>query len=110
MGTSDLHSAVSDSGKPSYTEVAVQVHFFRAPLETNEAGGEDLEERYSLVSLKLHTGRTHQIRVHMLAMGHPLICDRKYTSNRYLADRTWCPRNFLHTYPLGFLDVPCDRG
>ena len=35
------------------------------------------EERYSLVVLKLHTGRTHQIRVHMLAIGHPLVCDVK---------------------------------
>ena len=28
----------------------------------------------------------------------------------YIADCTWCPRNFLHAYHLGFLDVPEDSG
>merc|ERR1712025_833069 len=64
------------------------------------------EGRYSLVALKLHTGRTHQIRVHMLAIGHPLVYDKMYGEDRHRADREWCPRNFLHTYHLGFLDVP----
>ena len=59
-----------------------------------------------MVALKLHTGRTHQIRVHMLAIGHPLVCDSKYFKSRFPADCEWCPRNFLHTYHLGFLDVP----
>ena len=67
---------------------------------------EATEEWYTLVVLKLHTGRTHQIRVHMLAIGHPLVCDVKYAENCFHADRIWCPRNFLHAYHLGFLDVP----
>merc|ERR1712094_165481 len=29
-----------------------------------------------------------------------------YAESRFAADRIWCPRNFLHTYHLGFLDVP----
>ena len=33
---------------------------------------------YSLMQFQLHTGRTHQIRVHMQAMGHPLVCDDLY--------------------------------
>ena len=33
---------------------------------------------YSLVSLKLETGRTHQIRVHMASIGHPLLGDDLY--------------------------------
>lgn len=35
-------------------------------------------EAYSLVRLKLHTGRTHQIRVHMAYLGHPLLGDPFY--------------------------------
>ncbi len=35
-------------------------------------------ERYCLVKCKLHTGRTHQIRVHMAFLGHPLVADELY--------------------------------
>jgi 23S rRNA pseudouridine1911/1915/1917 synthase len=35
-------------------------------------------ERYCLVKCKLHTGRTHQIRVHMAFLGHPLVSDELY--------------------------------
>jgi 23S rRNA pseudouridine955/2504/2580 synthase/23S rRNA pseudouridine1911/1915/1917 synthase len=33
---------------------------------------------YSLVEFNIHTGRTHQIRVHMQSIGHPLVCDELY--------------------------------
>jgi 23S rRNA pseudouridine1911/1915/1917 synthase len=33
---------------------------------------------YSLVQFRIHTGRTHQIRVHMQALGHPIVCDGTY--------------------------------
>ena len=33
---------------------------------------------YSLLQFNLHTGRTHQIRVHMQALGHPIACDELY--------------------------------
>jgi 23S rRNA pseudouridine1911/1915/1917 synthase len=36
----------------------------------------------SLVQFRLHTGRTHQIRVHMQALGHPLACDELYGDGR----------------------------
>ena len=37
---------------------------------------------YSLVQFRLHTGRTHQIRVHMQALGHPIACDDTYGDGR----------------------------
>ena len=33
---------------------------------------------YSLMQFQIHTGRTHQIRVHMQSIGHPLVCDELY--------------------------------
>jgi 23S rRNA pseudouridine955/2504/2580 synthase/23S rRNA pseudouridine1911/1915/1917 synthase len=33
---------------------------------------------YALVQFQIHTGRTHQIRVHMQSIGHPLVCDELY--------------------------------
>ena len=60
--------SVSESGIPAYTEVATLAYFAKAPIGTIKVGGEVGEERYSLVALRLHTGRTHQIRVHMSAI------------------------------------------
>lgn len=37
---------------------------------------------YSLVQFRIHTGRTHQIRVHMQALGHPIVCDEVYGEGR----------------------------
>jgi len=37
---------------------------------------------YSLVQFQIHTGRTHQIRVHMQALGHPIACDDSYGDGR----------------------------
>ena len=105
-----LNGTVSDSGKPAYTEVATLAHLSLAASETNKAGNEASEEQYSLVVLKIHTGRTQQIRVHMQAIGHPLVHDIKHADSYFPTDCTWCPRNFLHTYHLGFLDVPEDSG
>ncbi len=37
---------------------------------------------YSLLQFRIHTGRTHQIRVHMQALGHPIACDEVYGDGR----------------------------
>jgi 23S rRNA pseudouridine1911/1915/1917 synthase len=34
--------------------------------------------KFSLVQFRIHTGRTHQIRVHMQKLGHPIVCDELY--------------------------------
>ncbi len=34
--------------------------------------------KYSLIRFQIHTGRTHQIRVHMQFLGHPIVCDPTY--------------------------------
>jgi len=105
-GKMSIHCFVSDSGKPAYTEVATLAHLIGSA--SSESGSEVGEEQYSLVALKLHTGRTHQIRVHMHALGHPLVCDIKYAAEHFPTDCTWSARNFLHSYHLGCRDVPRD--
>jgi 23S rRNA pseudouridine1911/1915/1917 synthase len=58
----------------------------------------NLESRdYSLVRLNLETGRTHQIRVHMKAIGHPIIGDFIYNP-----DYEHIKRQALHSYSLEF--------
>ena len=56
------------------------------------------DSQLSLVKLKLETGRTHQIRVHMKYIGHPLIGDYIYHP-----DYTYINRQALHSYCLSFL-------
>ena len=54
---------------------------------------------YSRLELKPVTGRSHQLRVHLLAIGHPLLGDRLYAPPQALA---LSPRLCLHAYALSF--------
>ena len=55
---------------------------------------------FDLVRLRLETGRTHQIRVHMASLGHPVVGDRVYGPER---EALGLKRQFLHAYRLGFV-------
>lgn len=57
------------------------------------------DESFSLLSVRIHTGRTHQIRVHMAHLGHPLLGDRLYAP-RALQGRA--PRQMLHARRISF--------
>ncbi|HYK31108.1 MAG TPA: RluA family pseudouridine synthase [Streptosporangiaceae bacterium] len=56
----------------------------------------------SLIEIKLETGRTHQIRVHMAAVRHPCVGDRLYGADPVLAARLGIARQWLHARQLGF--------
>ena len=72
-------------------------------------------DKFSVVECSLKTGRTHQIRVHMAAIGHPLLGDTLYGSTSNLINR-----QALHSYKVSFIhpinheqitlccDLPCD--
>ncbi len=69
----------------------------------------DISERlpgYTLVSCRLETGRTHQIRIHLAELGHPVCGDAVYRG-RYglppIVDRSGAPRLALHATELGFV-------
>ena len=56
----------------------------------------------SLLEVKLETGRTHQIRVHMAALRHPCVGDLTYGADPVLARRLQLTRQWLHAVRLGF--------
>lgn len=56
----------------------------------------------SLLEINLETGRTHQIRVHMAAMRHPLAGDLTYGADPSLAKRLGLTRQWLHARELSF--------
>lgn len=65
--------------------------------------GEPITEYYSLLELYPQTGRTHQIRVHLKYLGHPIVADMLYGGRKQArADRKWCPRLFLHASAITF--------
>ncbi|MDQ3465871.1 MAG: RluA family pseudouridine synthase [Actinomycetota bacterium] len=56
----------------------------------------------SLLDIRLETGRTHQIRVHMAAVRHPCVGDLTYGADPTLAKRLGLSRQWLHARRLGF--------
>ncbi len=60
-------------------------------------------EKFSLVELYPKTGRTHQIRIHLKFIGHPIVGDNFYAGRKTSRDdRLWCPRLFLHAAKISF--------
>ena len=77
-----IERCISEDGQPSITHYEVLKEF----------------DNYSLVKCSLETGRTHQIRVHMSAVGHPLLGDSLYGSISDLINR-----QALHCFNLQFI-------
>ncbi|MBU0482292.1 MAG: RluA family pseudouridine synthase [Proteobacteria bacterium] len=64
---------------------------------------EEFSENFAYVELLLESGRTHQIRVHMAAIGHPVVGDELYGGKcRPNIDPDLIKRQCLHSYRLGF--------
>ena len=82
------------SGKEAFTEFDVEKRFIN----------------FTLLRVKIHTGRMHQIRAHLLAYNHPVVADPLYFQKKR-KDR-WdkvCGRLFLHCTRLAFIDKNGER-
>lgn len=88
----------------------------RKRMAVNEEAGREARTSYRVLErlrsstyteVLLHTGRTHQIRVHFQFLGHPLVGDFTYGNrqNQRLADLTryTAPRQMLHAHTLSFI-------
>ena len=84
--TSAYKFAVVAGGRPSITHYET-IEAFRAA---------------SLLDIRLDTGRTHQIRVHMAAVRHPCVGDLQYGADPTLAARLGLTRQWLHAARLSF--------
>ncbi|CAL1135857.1 unnamed protein product [Cladocopium goreaui] len=84
-------------GKPSKTLLHVVGHVTQGPRS------------FSMLVIRIVTGRKHQIRSHLAWWGHPSVCDGKYATRRTLTeDFGLCRRNFLHRCHLSFVDTGGD--
>ncbi len=64
--------------------------------------GAPKRRKYSFVKLTPKTGRTHQLRVHMLAIGHPMVGDNMYTGQAFDAEGIHFTRQALHAAEITF--------
>jgi 23S rRNA pseudouridine1911/1915/1917 synthase len=82
-------TALADTGKEAITHIDVVQRL----------------KGYTLLSCRLETGRTHQIRIHLAELGHPVCGDRVYRGKHGLPsvpDASGAPRLMLHATELGF--------
>lgn len=79
---------IVDSGRPATTDYRVLKYY----------------KDYTLVAVTIHTGRTHQIRVHMKAIGFPVVGDATYG-----VKVSFLGRQFLHAHRLGFRQPSTDE-
>jgi 23S rRNA pseudouridine1911/1915/1917 synthase len=87
--------AVVAEGRPARTEYEVVERLAARDVPASPGSGE-----VALLSCRLETGRTHQIRVHVAAIGHPIVADLVYGPGRPMLG---LDRPFLHAAELSFV-------
>jgi 23S rRNA pseudouridine1911/1915/1917 synthase len=118
-----LKQMVHPSGAPAQTEFKVERRFIRSTGRARPPGAQfesaPAADKFTLIRAIPHTGRTHQIRVHLSFIGHPIIGDKIYGPDeqlylhfiktgwtRELERQLILPRQALHS---GLLAIEGDR-
>ena len=91
------------SGREALTLYKVVSYYRKVDLKNIKKGLLNDLQYYSLIRVFPKTGRTHQIRIHMKHIGHPVVSDFLYAGRKISReDRLWCPRIFLHAKTIKF--------
>jgi 23S rRNA pseudouridine1911/1915/1917 synthase len=91
-----MHFGVFPGGREAQTIYRKQANYERIQGKEKEV--------FSLLEVEPKTGRTHQIRVHMKYVNHPVVSDPIYGGRKNLQqDLEFCPRLFLHAFEISFL-------
>ena len=87
------HMAVVSGGRPAVTGYRVRERFVG----------------WTLLEIDLHTGRTHQIRVHLGSIGHPIAGDPVYATGAARRGPDGLNRLFLHSWRIEFVSPSAER-
>ncbi|HZL36372.1 MAG TPA: RluA family pseudouridine synthase [Tepidisphaeraceae bacterium] len=101
---------IENGGRPAVTKYEI-LEIFEAPASALLTQGEHAADRrhpapparFALVKLTPKTGRTHQLRVHMAAIGHPMLGDTMYGGRVFEAGDFRFERQALHAYQICFV-------
>lgn len=96
--TEDFGTINAPIGRTGTSTIERQIDYENGEHAVTHYRKIDTKNGYTLLSLKLETGRTHQIRVHMSSIGHPLIGDFLYHPTS-----TELKRQALHSHKLRFI-------
>lgn len=112
-----LKQMIHPEGAPAQTEFQVESRFVRPVLRGVE-GSTPSGQEFSIIRAIPYTGRTHQIRVHLNSLGHPIVGDKIYGPNEQLylrfIETGWTlelekelllPRQALHSAKLSLSDA-----
>jgi 23S rRNA pseudouridine1911/1915/1917 synthase len=83
---------LANGGRPAVTQYEVRQVFESAN-----------RQKFTLVKLSPKTGRTHQLRVHMAAVGHPIVGDTVYGGKTFELEGFRFDRQALHAYEISFV-------
>mmetsp|Transcript_28386 Transcript_28386/g.78046 ORF Transcript_28386/g.78046 Transcript_28386/m.78046 type:complete len:180 (-) Transcript_28386:120-659(-) len=85
FGTRVSRTSAEDRGQPAFSQFLAEAHL---------RGGAAVDSGYSILVIRIYTGRRHQIRAHTRAVGHPTACDGWYAPSAVLllsSDQTGPP-------------------
>jgi 23S rRNA pseudouridine1911/1915/1917 synthase len=92
-----LHGIIDEALEKVPMKQKMKVGFGKEAMTEYFVVAQDRAGQFSLLRVKLHTGRTHQIRAHLAHIGHSIVGDRVYGKPSDLINR-----QFLHAYHLKF--------
>ncbi|HSU67698.1 MAG TPA: RluA family pseudouridine synthase [Tepidisphaeraceae bacterium] len=100
----------ANGGKPAVTLYEVRETFEMPPAASLETGSFPADrnkprppEKFSFVKLSPKTGRTHQLRVHMASIGHPIVGDTMYGGRVFVHGDFRLERQALHAFEITFV-------
>ena len=97
--TDRIQAAMADAGVTKIDHLVITHYHVERRIESSYG-------KFALLKIRIETGRTHQIRVHMASAGHPVAGDALYGAPREIGSKSGqaitLNRNFLHAAELQF--------
>lgn len=100
--------SISNSETPNSAYICTEYEPIKHSVIKNDNG---IKGDYTLLKVKLITGRSHQIRGHLASIGHPIIGDYKYgeqKTNHYFKSNYGLSHQLLHSYSMEFSEIGGD--